>query len=154
LVAIVTWTTLPLPQQQLLVILLASIPFPVLLLSMMENSSPLGFFSHPILSSFREIPGAWFKFYLLGTVLVLLCEACLFQLTRMAGEAWTPLMTTIMVLIVFCLTVLTTIYFRLLGRLGWLLTQQIMIDVETDDPGSAYRDELHVDDNSKFSIGV
>jgi hypothetical protein len=57
--------------------------------------------------------------------------------------------------LVFCLTILTTIYFRLLGRLGWLLTEQIMVEADPSEQDvEAYRQQITTDGESKYSVGI
>jgi hypothetical protein len=130
----------------------ASLIFPVLLLSMMETASPLGFYSKPIWGSIWQVKGIWLRFYGLSLCLVAPVGAAVFGLVLVAMRPLTTQLAVGAVAMLYASLTLLTVYFRMLGRLGWVLIQEIDVDVE--DPS----DELDADgrskDASKMSLGV
>lgn len=89
--------------------------FPILVLSALEQSSPLGFASASIWKSLGERRGRWVKFYLLSVglaVLALLASSLLptsnFLLWGLAAAG---------------LATIGMVYFRLVGRLAWCLSE-------------------------------
>ena len=137
-----------------LLVLGASLAFPVLLLSMMETASPFGIYSKPIWYSVFQVPGKWFKFYFFGTILVILACVCFVRIGRLAPLKWSPFFVAEAVAMVYGLITLATIYFRLLGRLAWVLTQEIEIEVEADELVDMTVENSETGDASEISLGV
>ena len=134
---------------------IASLAFPVFLLSMMESATPLGAYSKPIWASLYSLWGKWLKFYFFGTLLLALAGVSIVGLLWLGTFPFGPLHTTGAIAVIYACVVFVTIYFRLLGRLGWLLTQEIEIEQEVADELAAESDGIsQVDDPSKVSLGV
>ncbi len=86
--------------------------FPFVLLSMLENNSRLAAFSWPVFRSLRTAWRGWAGFYV-ATVVLLVAAGNIMLAIRPAGEVWTLIITSPVLVIVWF------IYFRLLGRLAW-----------------------------------
>jgi hypothetical protein len=54
---------------------------------------------------------------------------------QQSAREWNLPTTSACFALVFAVVVCTTVYFRLLGRMGWLLTQTIQIELESADQG-------------------
>jgi len=108
--------------------------FPVVLLSMLEASSPTVPLTRPILRSFREMFGSWLQFYLLASFVLSLATLSAVGMFQLIFREWTPLVVGRVIVCDLAVVMCAAIYFRLLGRLGWLLTQNIFIvDEVTED---------------------
>jgi len=106
--------------------------FPIVLLGEMESNSPGFPYSAQIIRSLRELRSAWMSFYmrvfLMALLLLLLGWAC-----------WYQQFEPTLVLITACLAaIMSIIYFRLLGRLAWVISEQLEIEedseADTEDP--------------------
>jgi hypothetical protein len=127
--AALTWYLLP--------VLAAAVPFPVVLLSMLEANSPLMPYSRPIWSSLISMPTTWLAFYSLSLVLVGCAAGASLAAWHLTSHDWTAVVILAEILLVFCVVAALTAYFRLLGRLGWVLTQQVVIYEQLDEEDSA-----------------
>ena len=121
--------------------LAASLLFPLVLLSMLEANSPLMPFSKPIWSSLFSLPGTWCLFYLLATALVGCAGACADAVWMLTARDWTPAVIALTIALILAFVNFSTIYFRLLGRLGWVLTQRVTVNVD-EGPGGNTEDLL------------
>lgn len=104
--------------------------FPFVLLSMMEHSSILGVVSKNVWGSLTKIPGAWFKFGLIATALFaavagIIVGVVTFDVSQLSV---TPLFF-FLVVVIFAVFCLVTVYFRLLGRLVFVMSQKVWIKV-------------------------
>lgn len=101
--------------------------FPIVLLSMLEIGSPVGFFSARLLASLFRRPGHWLLFYLETAPLV---AVVYFGVTS-------PSISTLEIVLAgpLCLA-MALLYFRLLGRLGWWLAESLPMkeDPVEEDP--------------------
>jgi DNA-directed RNA polymerase subunit RPC12/RpoP len=112
--------------------------FPIVLLSMLENESPLGVISWPVCRTFWASFWGWAGFYLTTAALVA-ASAALVAAALAAGMVVGTIVTGAVE------SVAWLIYFRLLGRLAWYCTEHSVrpeIDAESDadenpDPQSA-----------------
>jgi hypothetical protein len=95
--------------------------FPLVLLSMLEIGSPVGFVSSRLFGTLLNRPGCWLLFYLETAPLVV---AIYFGATS-------PAISTLAVVLAspFCLA-MALLYFRLLGRLAWWLAGSLAEDKE------------------------
>lgn len=100
--------------------------FPIVLLSMLENDSPLGIISGPVCRTLWIAWEGWTTFYL--TSAVLLAAAC--GLTIVAFSAGMFLGT---VLTAFIEVAAWLIYARLLGRLAWYCAERTRMGDPSDD---------------------
>ena len=132
----------------------ASLVFPVLLLSMMETASAFGIYSKPIWFSVFQAPGKWFKFYFFSTILVVLACACFMGIAWLAPLELSPRVVAGAIALVYGMITLATVYFRLLGRLAWVLTQEIEIEVEADERVDMTVEISDTGDASEISLGV
>ena len=132
----------------------AFILFPIVLLSMLESASVTGMFSKAVWTSFGKVPGSWCKFYSLATVLFVLCGMCVGVLLVLSDRNLDgPTMGKGLAALVGVLVILT-IYFRLLGRLAFVMTQEIMVEVfESEDTSTNDLDESPEND-AKVSLGI
>jgi hypothetical protein len=92
--------------------------FPVVLLSMLDVGSPLAPLSAKILGSLWRAPGAWLVFWVESALLMaglVGAAAAIYQ--------WTP---AALVLMGPVFVLVSIWYFRLLGRLGWVLSEKTM----------------------------
>ncbi len=89
--------------------------FPLLLLSCLENGSPLELFSPRIFSSAAKLPGLWLLFYIESLVLVGSC------LAAMLGAVF--FMPYLALLVVPLCVAASLLYFRVLGRFAWWLAE-------------------------------
>jgi hypothetical protein len=94
------------------------VAFPVFLLSALESGSALLPFSAPILRSLFRLSWAWGLFYLLT-------GALLIPVTMLAAHIATPYATLGWLGPAPLLAAYLLIYARLLGRLGWLITERL-----------------------------
>lgn len=119
-----------------LVPVLATVVFlPLVLLSMLEGNSAAVPFSKPIWFSLVKLPGTWFLYYLFALSLAAGASLCAITAWELTGREWKPPVLTLTVALVFGAVVCGAIYFRLLGRLGWILTQEIIYEADDQDDG-------------------
>ncbi|MEN6452014.1 MAG: hypothetical protein ABFC96_16110 [Thermoguttaceae bacterium] len=106
--------------------------FPVIFLSMLENGSPLGVVSLPVLRTLPRCIVAWAAFYLL-TMILLAAGVAIVYAASFADSL--PILPTIVVGPV--VAVIWLIYFRLFGRLAWYCTERSASsepEAEDDEP--------------------
>lgn len=143
--------TLDLPNEFYLVVAFSgSLFFPVVLLSILESASLAGVYSKAVWSTLRTMPGAWFKFYSLSTVMLVLSLAAIAGLAKLATFETTGLVVAGAVGCLLGILVLATMYFRLLGRLAFLFTQEVEVDEPTLEGFEPLRNEV----DSELSIHV
>ena len=94
--------------------------FPVFLLSMLESASRAMIFSRFIWTSLVRMGAAWFLFYLNAAAMV----GVFIAISLIAGDSLDRLVQTIFAAVGF---VFSMIYFRLLGRLAWMIGENIEI---------------------------
>jgi DNA-directed RNA polymerase subunit M/transcription elongation factor TFIIS len=95
--------------------------FPIFFLSSMEEGSMFAVLAkNTIISLFRQ-PFAWFRFYLLTGILVTLCDLCLFFVTWFDSTGF--LFFVSITLFFFLFAIQSLFFFRLLGRLAWLIEE-------------------------------
>lgn len=126
--------------------------FPIVLLSMLESASATGIYSKAVWKSFGQVPGSWFKFYFLTTTLFALCGACIAALLLLADRELGGSTIATGLFALLCLLVLLTIYFRLLGRLAFVMTQNIMVDA--NEPLDTSDFETNRKNEREVSMGV
>jgi DNA-directed RNA polymerase subunit RPC12/RpoP len=90
--------------------------FPLVLLSMLEIGSPLAIFSPRLFASLLGSPGPWLLFYMESTLLVAGFAGASYGLLQLSPQL-APIIDPAIV-------ALTFIYFRLLGRLAWWLSER------------------------------
>lgn len=90
--------------------------FPVVLLSMLERGSVMSPYSPSILGSLRAVIQAWGLFYLASGLLVLVVGGLTSGLASLLGGLGVALAMPLIVASPF-------LYFRLVGRLGWICSQ-------------------------------
>ena len=105
--------------------------FPIFLLSMLESASRFIPYSQFIMTSFRQIPGTWLRFYGLSFAL----QALVYLLVVVAAQYPNRLITSMAMVIGVTASM---IYFRLLGRLSWLIGEKVEIGEDELEP-----DRLH-----------
>ncbi len=104
--------------------------FPFVLLSMMEHSSILGVFSKNVFGSIAKIPGAWLKFIVIATLLFASAAGIATALVMFdVSQLNITVLFLLMVLVSFAMLCIVTVYFRLLGRLAFVLSQKVWIEV-------------------------
>jgi hypothetical protein len=99
--------------------------FPIILMSMLEDQSPVSIYSKPIHESLRKCAGSWLKFYSIASVLsviVAIPHICSFFIE---SESWNYLAAVF-------LLVSTVIYFRAFGRLAWVINEKMLVEEEED----------------------
>lgn len=89
--------------------------FPILVLSALEQASPLGFASPAIWKSLRAARPRWVKFYLLSAGLAIV--------GLLAGSLLATANFFLSGLSCAALTAIGMVYFRLLGRLAWCISE-------------------------------
>jgi len=100
--------------------------FPLLLLSCLENGSPLELFSPQIFSSVTKRPGHWLLFFV---ETVVLAGVCLVSLAAML--TYNPKLVFLAVPLCVAASLL---YFRILGRFAWWLAESLATaEKETTD---------------------
>ena len=103
--------------------------FPFLLLSMMDADSPAVPFSPYVWQTLVKRSGQWIKFYMSAGLLAAVL-AGVFAATTFLGMPGVPIL-------VLAIMFTMTIYFRLLGRLAWVLDQEPIVlpgkEEETED---------------------
>jgi hypothetical protein len=99
--------------------------FPLILMSMLENNSPMVPYSAPVWRSLNLAPGAWQTFYVETAVLAIGAYFAWFvgSYLGIVGQ------TIAIPLIVGA----ALIYFRLLGRLAWVCADLMSRDTDDDD---------------------
>lgn len=102
--------------------------FPILLLSALEQASPLGFASPAIWKSLRAGRPRWVKFYLLSAGLAVL--------GLLAGSLLAVSNFFLWGLSCAALTAIGMVYFRLVGRLAWCLSEPDALDSTVSGNGS------------------
>lgn len=132
------------------VLLLASLLFPIVLLSMLETASISGLYSKAVLSSFRVLPGTWAKFYLIGTTLLFLAVLsgagiAMLSVREIDGPVIAGILFALLAILVF-----GTIYFRLLGRLAFVFSQKL----EFEEQAVEHQEPTTEDMDSELTIHV
>ena len=96
--------------------------FPIFFLSSVEAGSMFAVFAKNILVSLFRQPFAWFRFYLLTGILFVLSDGCFIPIAAWLApsEAGFLVLTT---LFVFLFAIQSLFFFRLLGRLAWLIEE-------------------------------
>ena len=98
--------------------------FPPLLLSCLENGSPLELFSPKIFASLYRRPGHWLLFSLEAALLV---AGTLFALAALSQRSPAAALLAIPLCVATSL-----LYFRLLGRFAWWLAESLPADKENE----------------------
>jgi len=108
--------------------------FPFILLSMMEHSSMLGVVSKNVWGSIAKVPDAWFKFAFIATALFAIGAGIVAALVMsdVSQLSFAPLLF-LTVGVIFALLCLVTVYFRLLGRLAFVMTKKVWTE-SSDKP--------------------
>ena len=104
---------------------LAYLLFPVILLSMLENSSLAGFYSGPIWGGLRTRCTVWFKFYLIASILFALMVGAITMFVRLMSGPLTPVTMAGFVGLMAAMVAILAVYFRVIGRLGFVLTIEV-----------------------------
>ncbi len=108
--------------------------FPIVLLSMLERSSPFGAVSLSVYRTFWMAWRGWLAFYL-STAALLSAAAALVMMVFADAGIWGSVAATVTVAAVWL------IYFRLLGRLAWYCTEHTFHEEpETERDAAAGRD--------------
>ena len=98
--------------------------FPIILMSMLEDESPISLYSKTIHESLRKCFGSWLKFYLIAAILSVIVVIPHLVGLVIESPAWNYLAAIVLV-------VATVIYFRTFGRLAWVINEKML--VESDD---------------------
>ncbi len=115
--------------------------FPVIFMSIAENASVAGVYSGPVWGSLTKLPGTWFKFYASTAMLLAIGSGVIGGFAYWRSQVGTPSVGQSiagLAIIVAIWSILATLYFRLLGRVGLVLSDKITItesfpDSEPDD---------------------
>jgi len=94
--------------------------FPIFFLSSMESGSMFAVLAKNTVASLWHLPFAWLRFYLLTGMLFILADLCLF------AAMWLSSLISFFVWIAFfffLFALQTLFFFRLLGRLAWLIEE-------------------------------
>jgi DNA-directed RNA polymerase subunit RPC12/RpoP len=108
----------------------AVVLFPFILLSMLEVDSVFAPVSLPVWRSLRKARAAWFGMYLESAALWALVGIIAFCAWRNGSTLWLALGATAVVGWLF-------IYFRLLGRLGWICGERLAKESDADTHADA-----------------
>ena len=106
--------------------------FPIVYMSMLENASAAGIYSGPVWGSLTKLPGTWMKFYvstglLLGLLMASTAAAIYWRLQLQFPPAISTAIGVTMGLVALS-TIVITLYFRLLGRVGMVFAEKITIE--------------------------
>ena len=101
---------------------LAYLLFPLLLLSMLENNSILGVYSKEVWGSLPKQPSSWIKFGLIATLLFGALVGACFGFLVLRNADWNTTTIVGMILAMLGLVSMLAIYFRVIGRLAFVLT--------------------------------
>ena len=102
--------------------------FPFVYLSMLENASILGVFSKSVWTSVGTIPGSWFKFWFFSTLLFPGMAFTGVVLYMNHGKPFSGALLGVHVLAVSVLLIHATVFFRLLGRMAFVMSTKIWIE--------------------------
>lgn len=100
--------------------------FPIILMSMLEDESPMSIYSKLIHDSLRKCSASWLKFYLIAGVLSVLVALPHILGMFFEDPGWNYVAAIVLV-------VCTAIYFRAFGRLAWVINEKMLIEREDDD---------------------
>lgn len=129
--------------------------FPLFYVSMLESASVGGMFSKPVWGSLTKLPGTWLKFYSITGLLLVIGLGAIGGVTywRMQQSTAPPILNMVGAVagVVAVNLVLLTIYFRLVGRVAFVLSQKIMI--EDEDAAVEERTEFNSHMDAEVSIG-
>lgn len=139
------------PEYYLGVAFSAFILFPVVHLSILESASISGIYSKPVWTSFAKVPGSWCKFYFLSTLMFCLAGAAIAGLVVLATRELNGLNVAGAIVCLFGVIVSLTIYFRLMGRLAFVMSQEILVETFERDDDSG---EPTSNRDAKISLGV
>ena len=147
----VFWKALHLrPEYYVGMAFLTLILFPIVLISMLESASVAGIYSKPVWSSFGKVPGTWFKFFSLSTLCFAGGLGSLLAIVHFGMLEPTPLHNTAVVAGVFGLVFCLTLYFRLMGRLAFVMSEKILVEDEPDpDEGGTHE---QTEDDAEISL--
>jgi len=102
--------------------------FPVIMMAVMESSNRF-FFRRGVFRSFFLVPAAWLRFYLLSLLTVIVPGGLLLVLLF----GYSQMVSWICFALVICLPICTIAYFRLLGRLGWIIEDAFRKKQQTEE---------------------
>lgn len=127
----------PSPEWYLLLPISFYLLFPIVYMSILENDSVMGVYSSAVWGSVARLPGTWMKFYLSTGLLIAgllgLIAVAAYWRQQLTSEPAITTVIAIRMVLVSCSTIVFTLYFRLLGRVGMIFAEKIMIQ----DPDSA-----------------
>lgn len=100
--------------------------FPIVLMSMLEDESPVSIYSKDIHASLTKCFPAWLKFYLIGGALGVLMAIPHIVALFFEDPLW-------LYMAVVVLVIATAIYFRAFGRLAYVLNEKMLLKREDDE---------------------
>ena len=100
------------------------------------------------------LPGKWFKFYAISTFLFLLAGASIAGLLYLSTLEPNGRTAAGAIAALFGVLTCATIYFRLLGRLAFVFTQQIEVEVDLPEDLSGLNPDDNTPDETEISLGV
>lgn len=92
--------------------------FPIFFLSSMEEGSMFAVLAKNTVCSLYRQSFAWFRFYLLTAILFLSSDLCLFAVNSIVALLFVSL-----ILLFLLIAIQSLFFFRLLGRLAWLIEE-------------------------------
>lgn len=122
---------------------LACFLFPVVLMLILEGST-LNFFKSGVFRSFIAVPSAWTQFYMLSLPLIAICGFLFYR--TFFGDAWNA-PNAMVALLAFLIPLFAAMYFRLLGRLGWVIEDAIGIPDDEEEEEDTDERECSKDDS-------
>ncbi|MDR1958137.1 MAG: hypothetical protein LBQ54_03675 [Planctomycetaceae bacterium] len=117
--------------------------FPILLMFMLESST-MNFFRSGVFRSFFAVPLSWFRFFLLSVPAAAI-PGFLFYKTFFA-DAWNH-PNQLAFLLAVTLPVFLLAYFRLMGRLAWIIEDTLTLAVETSEEDNPDGDTDNTDED-------
>ena len=100
--------------------------FPISFLSSMETGSMFAVLAKNMMASLFRQPFAWFRFYFLTGILSILADLCLMGVLFMVAlwlDSTDSMFLVVLTLFFFLFGIQSLFFFRLLGRLAWLLEE-------------------------------
>ncbi|MDR0327077.1 MAG: hypothetical protein LBI05_02140 [Planctomycetaceae bacterium] len=95
--------------------------FPICILSSLEAGSMFAVFTKNILASLFRMAFAWFRFYVLTGMLFVSADLCLMTVASSNSDG--SLSPVLLALLFFLFGIQSLFFFRLLGRLAWLIEE-------------------------------
>lgn len=123
--------------------LFGGILIPIFLLSTLNADNMFIFLTKDVLKSFRKNAGAWLKFYAVSVILAALSLTLSYAAAQMIGNSGNRLGVSFIfsLILAFGFSFIIYIYWRMLGRLAWVIDDTVRKNIEELDDSTENSEE-------------